>query len=177
MNSERKITQAGLNSCAATLLPQGAVIMASRATIGAVRIAGIELTTNQGFISFVCDEIKLHNRFLYYVIAGYLGDYFAEIAPGTTFNEISRGEAKQEAIGFPPINEQKQIADYLDECCSAIAAVTSINRITDELGQIQGVLHRKMEVLLAYRKSLIHECVTGQRRITEADLKQVKAHG
>jgi type I restriction enzyme S subunit len=26
-----------------------------------------------------------------------------------------------------------------------------------------------MATLTAYRKSLIHECVTGQRRVTEAD--------
>ena len=26
--------------------------------------------------------------------------------------------------------------------------------------------------LTAYRKSLIHECVTGQRRITEADVRR-----
>jgi hypothetical protein len=148
--------------------------MASRATIGAVRIAGKILTTNQGFISFVCDEIKLHNRFLYYVIVGFLGDYFSETAPGTTFNEISRGEAKQEAIGFPSINEQKLISDYLDACCSTVAAVTSLDKITDELGQTKGVLHRKLETMLAYRKSLIHECVTGQRRITEADLSAAK---
>jgi hypothetical protein len=31
-----------------------------------------------------------------------------------------------------------------------------------------------MGTLFAYRKSLIHECVTGQRRITEADLAATK---
>ncbi len=171
-DSERKITRAGLESCSATLLPRGAVIMASRATIGAVRIAGTELTTNQGFISFVCDEVRLHKRFLYYTIVGYLGDYFAEIAPGTTFNEISRGKAKQEPIGFPSIAEQILIADYLDVCCSAVADVTSLNKVPDELSKAKGVLHRNLEVLLAYRKSLIHECVTGQRHITEADVQR-----
>ena len=97
--------------------------MASRATIGAVRIAATELATNQGFISFVCDERRLHNRFLYYVILGFLGDYFAEIAPRTTFAEISRGKAKQEPIGVPELKEQKRIAIYLDLCCKAIDAV------------------------------------------------------
>jgi type I restriction enzyme S subunit len=105
-DSERRITLAGLNSCSAALLPKGTVIMASRATIGTARIAGIELATNQGFISFVCAESCLHNRFLYYVIEGYLGEYFASVAPGTTFCEISRGKAKQEAIAFPVIAEQ-----------------------------------------------------------------------
>ncbi len=37
-------------------------------------------------------------------------------------------------------------------------------------------LQKQIETLVAYRKSLIHECVTGKRRITDADLKQVGAH-
>ena len=33
--------------------------------------------------------------------------------------------------------------------------------------------HRaQINTLTSYRKSLIHECVTGQRRVTEADLKR-----
>jgi type I restriction enzyme S subunit len=36
---------------------------------------------------------------------------------------------------------------------------------------------RQIDTLTAYRKSLIHECVTGQRRITDADLAKVEAHG
>jgi hypothetical protein len=30
-----------------------------------------------------------------------------------------------------------------------------------------------METLLSYRKALIHECVTGKRRITEEDVARV----
>ena len=35
---------------------------------------------------------------------------------------------------------------------------------------------RQVETLLAYRKSLIPECVTGKRRITDEDLKRVGAN-
>jgi type I restriction enzyme S subunit len=175
-DSERKITRAGLNASAAVLLSKGTVIMASRATIGAVRIAGTELTTNQGFISFICDEVKLHHRFLYYVIVGFLGGYFAEIAPGTTFNEISRGEAKQEPIGFPLLSEQKRITAYLDACCVAIDAVASHSKQADDPSRLNGALNRQIGILTAYRKSLIHECVTGQRRVAEADLIRVQKH-
>jgi len=38
-------------------------------------------------------------------------------------------------------------------------------------------IEAQIAALTAYRKSLIHECVTGQRRVTEADLNRVKAHG
>lgn len=146
-DSERKITRLGLNSSASELLPKGTVIMASRATIGAVRIAGKELATNQGFISFICDEIKIHGGFLYYFISGILGAYFAEIAPGTTFREISRGKAKQESITFPSLLEQRRIAEFLDANCAAIDAAVGAKR-------------RQLDILNALRKSVIHRAVT-----------------
>jgi type I restriction enzyme S subunit len=146
-NSERKITRKGLNSSAATLLPKGTVIMASRATIGTVRLAGTELATNQGFISLICDEKMLHCRFLYYVISGILGEYFAEIAPGTTFQEISRGKARLEPISFPSLPEQQRIAAYLDASCVAIDAAVAAKR-------------RQLDTLDTLRESITHKAVT-----------------
>lgn len=40
--------------------------------------------------------------------------------------------------------------------------------------QIVVTIQSQIETLIAYRKSLIHECVTGQRRITEADVRRLK---
>ena len=121
--------------------------MASRATIGAARIAGTELTTNQGFVSFVCNDAVLHHRFLFYVISGFLGGYFAEIATGTTFSEISRGKARLEPIAFPGREEQERIAAYLDASCAAIDAAVAAKR-------------RQLETLDILRKSIIQRAVT-----------------
>jgi type I restriction enzyme S subunit len=45
-----------------------------------------------------------------------------------------------------------------------------------EFSSILSQLEKQIQTLIFYRKSLIHECVTGQRRITAADLHQVKVH-
>jgi type I restriction enzyme S subunit len=67
-------------------------------------------------------------------------------------------------LAIPPIEEQKEIAQYIQiKNTEYDAAAASIER--------------QIEILKIYRKSLIHECVTGQMRITEADLKKVKAYG
>jgi type I restriction enzyme S subunit len=60
-------------------------------------------------------------------------------------------------IPCPPIKEQREIAAYLD-------------RKVGELGRVVEGIEQQIATLTAYRKSLIHECVTGQRRITEADV-------
>ena len=49
-DSERKLTYEGVDSCAVTLLPVGTVILSSRAPIGKVAIAGVEMYCNQGFV-------------------------------------------------------------------------------------------------------------------------------
>ena len=60
--------------------------------------------------------------------------------------------------------EQREITNFLD------AKLT-------ELKCISSLIESQIQTLLAYRKSLIHECVTGQRRVTEADVSRVQRGG
>jgi type I restriction enzyme, S subunit len=66
---------------------------------------------------------------------------------------------------LPPTRaEQDKIVAFLDKKLAEV-------KKTSEGIKSQIVL------LSSFRKSLIHECVTGQRRISESDLKKVKAYG
>ena len=56
LTTERSVTEAGLASCAASLLPVGALLLCSRATIGEIKIAAFPVCTNQGFKSLVCKD-------------------------------------------------------------------------------------------------------------------------
>ena len=56
-------------------------------------------------------------------------------------------------ISRPPLTEQQQIADYLDQKCSEIDEMTEIKK-------------RKIEHLKEYKKSLIYEYVTGKKQLT-----------
>lgn len=68
-------------------------------------------------------------------------------------------------VALPPTRaEQEEITDYLD------------NKLV-EIKQVQINIETQISTLLAYRKSLIHECVTGQRRVTEEDLNRVLKSG
>ena len=52
-DTPRKITKAGLNGCAAKMLPAQSVLFSSRAPIGLVAINTLPVCTNQGFKSLV----------------------------------------------------------------------------------------------------------------------------
>jgi type I restriction enzyme, S subunit len=75
-----------------------------------------------------------------------------------TFNS---SELNRLQVVIPSMNEQKEIC-------------REIGRRAKEVNDVKAVIERQISTLLAYRKSLIHECVTGQRRVTEADVAQVR---
>lgn len=85
---ERSITQNGYDSCSTTLMPAGSVLMSSRAPIGLMAIAEVELCTNQGFKNFVPFDMT-DNYFLYYYIKEHMAQ-IEQLGAGTTFREVSR---------------------------------------------------------------------------------------
>lgn len=113
-----------------------------------------------------CLHHKLLPHFLAYVTASQYGrDYFEATGKRTT-NLAATNATKVGAfyIPLPPLEVQQELVDYLD---------TELGRLKG----IQEIIGKQIDTLTAYRRSMIHECVTGQRRITEADLARVEAHG
>ena len=80
------------------------------------------------------------------------------IAQFTTLPIMDQNKIGYLQITLPPIKEQKKIADFLDD---------KIN-MND---RIKNNLVKQISTMKQYRKSLIHECVTGKRRITEDDVR------
>ena len=64
-HGERNITEIGLKSCSAHLMPKNTILFSSRAPIGYIAIANQELCTNQGFKSVVPND-ETDFMFLYY---------------------------------------------------------------------------------------------------------------
>src|SRR5437870_1769372 len=86
-DTREKITPDGLAGSAAKLLPEGSVVVTTRATLGETAIAAVPLTTNQGFKSIIPNE-DTDSLFAYYRIQTMKSE-MARLASGTTFLEIS----------------------------------------------------------------------------------------
>ena len=108
---ERNITQEGLDSCSAQLLPANTVLFSSRAPIGYVAIAKNPIATNQGFKSIIPNE-KVDSLFLYYILK-YNKDRIEAMGSGTTFKEVSGAVMKNVEISLPGLEEQRRIAGIL----------------------------------------------------------------
>ena len=109
--SKRTISEKGLCNSSAKLLPLGAILLTTRATIGETSITLNACTTNQGFQSLI-SKSNIDNEFLYYLIGTKKKDLF-EKACGSTFMEISANEVRKIRIKAPTKQEQVRIAKFL----------------------------------------------------------------
>ena len=109
---ERNITDKGLKSCSAQILPKNTVLFSSRAPIGYVAIAENGLCTNQGFKSVIPNK-NIDPLFLFYLLKFNKGA-IEGMGSGTTFKEVSGNTMKNIRVRIPvDINVQKKIASLL----------------------------------------------------------------
>ena len=121
---------------------------------------------------------SIDGKFLYYYTFNpTFRAYAAENMSGAAGQKrVSSRFLKDTRLFLPPLQEQRRIAAYLDASCAVIDAVVSLSRTKDDVLRSSGVLNQQMATLIAYRQSLIHECVMGLRRVTEADVKSAQRH-
>lgn len=100
LETERCITELGLQQISSGLLPAGTVLLSSRAPIGYLAIAEIPVAVNQGFIALVAGK-SLSNLYLWQWLKTHL-DEVKSHANGTTFLEISKANFRPMLIAVPP---------------------------------------------------------------------------
>ncbi|CAI82369.1 restriction endonuclease subunit S [Dehalococcoides mccartyi] len=140
--TERNISQMGLQSCSATLLPQNSCLLTSRATIGECRINTIPMATNQGFAALV-PKAGTNSYFLFY-LTYLLKPTFVRLAAGTTYTEISKRELRRVKCRVPETEEeQAKIANVIKAVDDALACTPD-------------------ESLMLMRTSLVQNLMTGK---------------
>ena len=105
---------------------------------------------------------RLHFRFL----AEYLSSPMGQGQIMSTFTGASRQGLSHKDLGLiripaPSIETQSEV-------------VASLNTAEKQRSKLFSNIESQIATLIDYRKSLIHECVTGQRRISEADVAKVE---
>lgn len=105
---------------------------------------------------------RVNAWYLNYVLnsSGFLAFARRLAVPSVQQSNLNSTRYAQMFIPLPPIEEQKAILSFLNEKTAAVDTVVA-------------TIQTQIETLTAYRKSLIHECVTGQRRVTEADVAAI----
>jgi type I restriction enzyme S subunit len=144
-NTKTKITEEGLKSSSARILPPYSIIVCTRATIGKAAINTVPMSTNQGFKNIIPKNID--TDFLYYKILSEEKGLM-KIANGSTFLEVSKTDFDNFHIAVPPLGEQQKIASILSTWDKAIDNCKAIidNLKVRNNGLTQQLLSGKMRV-------------------------------
>jgi type I restriction enzyme S subunit len=149
----QSLNELGLS--ASKQFPRGTLVMSIAANIGDVAILDFEACFPDSMIGMIPGH-QAHLDFLYYLMRAMRPIMLRSAVQSTQLN-LNYVRIGTNFAPFPPLEEQKAIAEYLD------AKEIESHRISE-------TIQAQIDTLTAYRKSLIHECVTGQRRVTEADV-------
>ena len=120
-NGEIDVTVRGLKDAGLKLYPEGTVLMSSRAPVGYLAISTKEITTNQGFKSFIPDK-KYGKNYIYYTLQNNL-KVIEQHASGSTYKEISATVLKDITIIQPNLD----IVKKFEEKVSSINSYIKVN--------------------------------------------------
>lgn len=109
--TKRYITHYAVQSTGIKPFPKHTVILSSRAPIGKVAIAGVEMYCNQGFKNIICGDL-LNPIFLYCTLK-FNTDYLNSLGRGATFKEITKTIVENIRISVPPLELQNQFANIV----------------------------------------------------------------
>jgi len=159
--SEEYITELGLKNSSAKLYPKGTLLMAMYGqgiTRGKVAILGIEVIINQACAAITPKRGKnVLTEYLYCFFENHY-DYIRSLSHGANQKNLSGNIIKEIEIAFPKdLANQKFI-------------FSSLKAIDNRKLNIQ----KKKQTLNDLFKTLLHELMTGQRRVHEIEFEVLK---
>lgn len=106
------VTDEGIKNASLKKYPVGTVLLSSRAPIGYMAIAREKLTTNQGFKSFVPNNVY-STAFIYYTVKSSL-KAITQYASGSTFKEVSGTVLKTVKVSLPDSTVVEQFTNLIE---------------------------------------------------------------
>lgn len=98
---ELDVSEKGIKTASLNIMPKGTVLLSSRAPIGYLAISRENVTTNQGFKSFVPKE-NYSSEYIYYTVKNLIPT-IENNAVGSTFKEVSASTLKSIKVFLPDI--------------------------------------------------------------------------
>jgi|JI10StandDraft_1071094.scaffolds.fasta_scaffold18488_4 type I restriction enzyme, S subunit len=139
LDSEKKITEAGLANSSAKLVPPETILMTSRASIGFFALMDKPACTNQGFIS-VLPKQDSARMFLLFNLLDRVEEMIG-LATGATFKELSKKTFRALPVLWPT---DALLKFYEDKTYPLIQQVRLIKKQNQELTKARDLLLPKL---------------------------------
>lgn len=150
LETERRITDAGVERVGSGLLPTGTVLLSSRAPIGYLAVAEVPVVVNQGFIAMRAKP-KVSNLFLL-LWAKTAHEEIRSRANGSTFLEISKSAFRPIPVVSPTDNVMRQFDGIARPVYARMVANACQSR-----------------VLVGVRNAILPQLISGELRVKDAE--------
>ena len=111
-NTEKSITNKGLNESSTKILKKGQLIISARGTVGALAQLGRDMAFNQSCYGLDAISEFTFNDYLYYLVKWAINK-LKQQTHGAVFDTITRETFDYIDVPLPPLSEQKVIASVL----------------------------------------------------------------
>ena len=135
LDSEKKITEAGLRGSSAKMLPTGTVLMTSRASVGFFGIIQEPSCTNQGFINILPNDMYARMYLLFNL--RHRVEEIRSHAGGATYKEINKTKFKALNVVMP---DPALLQEFEEQTSDLHAQVRTLHTMNQKLAQARDLL-------------------------------------
>ena len=125
--TEKSITELGLNNSSTKLLKEGDIIISARGTVGEIATIPFPMAFNQSCYGLRAKEEVVTSDYLYYLIKHNVY-ILKKNTHGSVFDTITRDTFSGIEVDIPSLDEQRKIASILSEIDEKIELNNEINK-------------------------------------------------
>ncbi|WP_256298900.1 restriction endonuclease subunit S [Haloarchaeobius salinus] len=170
-DSGKGVTQETIRDMNLSVFPRGTLMCSCSGNMGVCAITERELISNQTFAGIVPSE-TIETEYLYYAL-GNRSEDLQRMSTGTTIAYLSSDKLNKFSIPYPPLREQRRIAEILSTVDEQIQQTIEIIKKTKELkkGLMQDLL------IEGFSKNSTQEVQIGPRSLQIPEHWEMKSCG
>jgi type I restriction enzyme S subunit len=150
INTEKKITQTGIENSSARILPIGTTIITARGTVGQVALVGVPMAMNQSCYG-IRGKAGRRSSYTYFSTKELVAS-LQQHAHGSVFDTITRGTLAGISVVAPP----KAVAETFETFAGPL-----LERV------LQSVFNAR--TIAAVRDALLPKLISGELRVSDAE--------
>jgi len=127
--TDKQISHLGIRHSSAVLLPPETVILSRDAGVGKSAVLKTEMAVSQHFIAWSCSNKDVLDPWFLYAWMQTQKPFFERMAVGSTIKTIGLPIFKRLTIDFPPLPEQRKIAEILRTWDEALEKLTTLRAL------------------------------------------------
>ncbi|MDD1744855.1 MAG: restriction endonuclease subunit S [Candidatus Methanoperedens sp.] len=133
-DTEKKITEKGLQESSTKVLKKGQIIISARGTVGALAVLGKDMAFNQSCYGLNAKEDLTFNDYLYYLVKDNVSSLLNN-THGAVFDTITRETFDHISVELPTVPEQQSIGSILSSLDDKIDLLHRQNKTLEALAE------------------------------------------